>query len=151
MAKNDYFVLLWTCSITAFMCALLTGDPIAFLSWFLNALHQALGGKKNANKITSCIEKTFQGSLRLSSRKVIPIELVSCFILSFITVYFVISLHFHRVSIISCYEIRRIFKCFTDVFRKYSTDAMMVKWYKESPLPPPTISIDNSAYNLHTI
>uniref|UniRef100_A0A672PQW1 Ubiquitin carboxyl-terminal hydrolase 39 n=1 Tax=Sinocyclocheilus grahami TaxID=75366 RepID=A0A672PQW1_SINGR len=42
------------------------GDAVDFLSWFLNALHGALGGTK---KKTSIISKVFQGSMRIFSKK----------------------------------------------------------------------------------
>uniref|UniRef100_A0A671R1W3 ubiquitinyl hydrolase 1 n=1 Tax=Sinocyclocheilus anshuiensis TaxID=1608454 RepID=A0A671R1W3_9TELE len=42
------------------------GDAVDFLSWFLNALHGALGGTK---KKTSIITKVFQGSMRIFSKK----------------------------------------------------------------------------------
>ena len=50
------------------------GDPIAFLSWFLNALHLALGG--TASKSSSIIYKTFRGKLKIYSRKIPPVEMV---------------------------------------------------------------------------
>uniref|UniRef100_A0A8C9VJX3 ubiquitinyl hydrolase 1 n=1 Tax=Scleropages formosus TaxID=113540 RepID=A0A8C9VJX3_SCLFO len=42
------------------------GDAVDFLSWFLNALHGALGGTR---KKSSCITKVFQGSMRIFSKK----------------------------------------------------------------------------------
>ncbi|MFT7805120.1 U4/U6.U5 tri-snRNP-associated protein 2 [Arapaima gigas] len=42
------------------------GDAVDFLSWFLNALHGALGGTR---KKPSCITKVFQGSMRIFSKK----------------------------------------------------------------------------------
>lgn len=48
------------------------GDPIAFLSWFLNTLHLALNGTKKDN--SSIIYKTFRGSMKTYTRKVIPID-----------------------------------------------------------------------------
>lgn len=48
------------------------GDPIDFLSWFLNALHLALkGSNKNDSSI---VFKTFRGSMKTYTRKVIPID-----------------------------------------------------------------------------
>lgn len=47
-------------------------DPIDFLSWFLNALHTALNG--NNKKIDSSIVRCFRGSMRVYSRKMIPLE-----------------------------------------------------------------------------
>ncbi|XP_028515619.1 U4/U6.U5 tri-snRNP-associated protein 2 [Exaiptasia diaphana] len=44
------------------------GDPVDFLSWFLNALHTTLGGSvKKANTI---IFKSFQGRMKIKTRKV---------------------------------------------------------------------------------
>ncbi|XP_015764164.1 PREDICTED: U4/U6.U5 tri-snRNP-associated protein 2-like [Acropora digitifera] len=43
------------------------GDPVEFLSWFLNSLHTTLGGTKKAT--SSVIYKTFQGKMRITSRK----------------------------------------------------------------------------------
>uniref|UniRef100_A0A673JB23 Ubiquitin carboxyl-terminal hydrolase 39 n=1 Tax=Sinocyclocheilus rhinocerous TaxID=307959 RepID=A0A673JB23_9TELE len=42
------------------------GDAVDFLSWFLNALHGALGGTK---KKSSILTKVFQGSMRIFSKK----------------------------------------------------------------------------------
>uniref|UniRef100_A0AAY5EAG2 Ubiquitin carboxyl-terminal hydrolase 39 n=1 Tax=Electrophorus electricus TaxID=8005 RepID=A0AAY5EAG2_ELEEL len=42
------------------------GDAVDFLSWFLNALHGALGGTK---KKTSIVTKAFQGTMRIFSKK----------------------------------------------------------------------------------
>ncbi|TSW89636.1 U4/U6.U5 tri-snRNP-associated protein 2 [Bagarius yarrelli] len=42
------------------------GDAVDFLSWFLNALHGALGGTK---KKPSILTKVFQGSMRIFSKK----------------------------------------------------------------------------------
>ncbi|KAK3514472.1 hypothetical protein QTP70_018689, partial [Hemibagrus guttatus] len=42
------------------------GDAVDFLSWFLNALHGALGGTK---KKPSIVTKVFQGSMRIFSKK----------------------------------------------------------------------------------
>lgn len=49
------------------------GDPIDFLSWFLNALHRALNGTKKRN--SSIIYRSFLGSMRIYSRKIPPTEL----------------------------------------------------------------------------
>ncbi|XP_037068844.1 U4/U6.U5 tri-snRNP-associated protein 2-like [Pollicipes pollicipes] len=49
------------------------GDPVTFLSWFLNALHMALGGTKKRG--SSIVYKTFQGRMRMYSRKMPPTEL----------------------------------------------------------------------------
>ncbi|RWS19617.1 U4/U6.U5 tri-snRNP-associated protein 2-like protein, partial [Leptotrombidium deliense] len=46
-------------------------DALNFLSWFLNSLHTALNGTKKNSTIVS---KTFRGSMKLFSRKVIPIN-----------------------------------------------------------------------------
>lgn len=44
------------------------GDPVDFLSWFLNALHKALNGSKKNN--SSIIYKSFLGSMRIYTRKI---------------------------------------------------------------------------------
>ncbi|KAF9166916.1 hypothetical protein DFQ26_006443 [Actinomortierella ambigua] len=44
------------------------GDPLAFMSWFLNTLHRDLGGTKK--KDSSIIHKTFQGELKIESQKI---------------------------------------------------------------------------------
>lgn len=49
------------------------GDPIAFLSWFLNSLHLALNGTKKDN--SSVVYSTFRGSMRVYSRKILPIDI----------------------------------------------------------------------------
>ncbi|KAJ8676283.1 hypothetical protein QAD02_012070 [Eretmocerus hayati] len=49
------------------------GDPVDFLSWFLNALHIALNGTKK--KDSSIIYKTFLGHMRIYTRKIPPLEL----------------------------------------------------------------------------
>ncbi|XP_015115712.1 U4/U6.U5 tri-snRNP-associated protein 2 [Diachasma alloeum] len=49
------------------------GDPVDFLSWFLNALHLALNGSKKPN--SSIIYKTFLGHMRIYTRKIPPLEL----------------------------------------------------------------------------
>uniref|UniRef100_A0A8P4GGL9 ubiquitinyl hydrolase 1 n=1 Tax=Dicentrarchus labrax TaxID=13489 RepID=A0A8P4GGL9_DICLA len=43
------------------------GDAVDFMTWFLNALHGALGGTKK--KKPSIITKAFQGSMRIFSKK----------------------------------------------------------------------------------
>jgi len=43
------------------------GDPIEFLSWFLNAVHLTLNGTKK--KKSSVVYKTFQGEMKQWSRK----------------------------------------------------------------------------------
>ncbi|RWS13197.1 U4/U6.U5 tri-snRNP-associated protein 2-like protein [Dinothrombium tinctorium] len=48
------------------------GDALNFLSWFLNSLHTALNGNKKEN--SSIIYKAFRGSMKIYSRKVIPID-----------------------------------------------------------------------------
>jgi U4/U6.U5 tri-snRNP-associated protein 2 len=50
------------------------GDPIEFLSWFLNSLHLTLNGTKNEN--SSIIYKTFQGKMKVYTRKIPPVDLV---------------------------------------------------------------------------
>lgn len=51
----------------------LAGDPVEFLAWFLNALHASLGGTKKRN--SSVISQTFQGRMKVYSRKVIPLDI----------------------------------------------------------------------------
>ncbi|KAF0309016.1 U4/U6.U5 tri-snRNP-associated protein 2 [Amphibalanus amphitrite] len=51
------------------------GDPVTFLSWFLNALHMALGGTKKRN--SSIIYKAFQGRMRVYSRRMPPEDLTA--------------------------------------------------------------------------
>jgi hypothetical protein len=50
-----------------------SGDPIDFLSWFLNALHIALNGSKKHD--SSIVYRSFLGSMRIYTRKIPPIEL----------------------------------------------------------------------------
>nr|CAD7424170.1 unnamed protein product [Timema monikensis] len=49
------------------------GDPVEFLSWFLNALHLALNGSKKAD--SSIVYRSFLGHMRIYTRKIPPIEL----------------------------------------------------------------------------
>ena len=44
-------------------------DPVEFLSWFLNNLHLTLGGSKT-KPLSSIIQKTFQGKLRMESQAI---------------------------------------------------------------------------------
>lgn len=44
-------------------------DPVEFLSWFLNNLHLTLGGSKT-KMLSSIIQKTFQGRLRVESQEI---------------------------------------------------------------------------------
>lgn len=48
------------------------GDPIEFLSWFLNSLHLAL--TNNKKKAPSIISKTFRGKMKVYTRKIIPLD-----------------------------------------------------------------------------
>ncbi|KAG0412914.1 hypothetical protein HPB47_009945 [Ixodes persulcatus] len=48
------------------------GDPIDFLSWFLNSLHLALNGTQKRS--SSIVYKTFRGGMNIYSRKVVPVE-----------------------------------------------------------------------------
>lgn len=50
------------------------GDPIEFLSWFLNAMHSALRSVSKGDKNHSIIYKTFRGSMKTYTQKVIPID-----------------------------------------------------------------------------
>lgn len=47
-------------------------DPIQFLSWFLNSLHSGLNGTKKDD--SSIIYQTFRGSMKIYTRKMIPIN-----------------------------------------------------------------------------
>ncbi|XP_065308875.1 ubiquitin carboxyl-terminal hydrolase 39 [Dermacentor albipictus] len=49
------------------------GDPIDFLSWFLNSLHMALNGTQKTS--SSIVYRTFRGGMNVYSRKVIPVEM----------------------------------------------------------------------------
>lgn len=51
---------------------MLKGDPVEFLSWFLNALHLALNGTKKPT--SSIIYKTFLGAMRIHSQRIPPID-----------------------------------------------------------------------------
>lgn len=44
-------------------------DPVEFLSWFLNNLHLSLGGSKT-KALSSIIQRTFQGKLRMESQAI---------------------------------------------------------------------------------
>lgn len=44
-------------------------DPVEFLSWFLNNLHTALGGSKT-KPLSSIIQRTFQGRLRIETQAI---------------------------------------------------------------------------------
>lgn len=44
-------------------------DPVEFLSWFLNNLHLTLGGSKT-KPLSSIIQRTFQGKLRMESQAI---------------------------------------------------------------------------------
>jgi U4/U6.U5 tri-snRNP-associated protein 2 len=44
-------------------------DPVEFLSWFLNNLHLSLGGSKT-KPLSSIIQRTFQGKLRMESQAI---------------------------------------------------------------------------------
>ena len=48
------------------------GDAVSFLSWLLNALHLALGGTKKPS--SSIIYKTFRGSMRIYTKKIMPTD-----------------------------------------------------------------------------
>jgi len=48
------------------------GDPIEFLSWFLNTLHLTLNGSKKPR--SSIIYKTFRGEMKQTSRKLPPTD-----------------------------------------------------------------------------
>lgn len=44
-------------------------DPVEFLSWFLNNMHLSLGGSKT-KPLSSIIQRTFQGKLRMESQAI---------------------------------------------------------------------------------
>jgi len=46
-------------------------DPVDFLSWFLNNLHLTLGGSKT-KPLSSIIQRTFQGRLRIETQAISP-------------------------------------------------------------------------------
>jgi len=48
------------------------GDPVEFLSWFLNALHLALNGKKKVS--SSIIYQSFLGGMKIHSQRIPPID-----------------------------------------------------------------------------
>ncbi|XP_022653381.1 U4/U6.U5 tri-snRNP-associated protein 2-like isoform X1 [Varroa jacobsoni] len=48
------------------------GDPVDFLSWFLNSLHIALNGTNKDS--SSVIYKTFRGRMRVYSKKLFPTD-----------------------------------------------------------------------------
>ncbi|EFX84034.1 hypothetical protein DAPPUDRAFT_187802 [Daphnia pulex] len=48
------------------------GDPVEFLSWFLNALHLALNGTKKPT--SSIIYKSFLGAMKIHSQRIPPID-----------------------------------------------------------------------------
>lgn len=48
------------------------GDPIDFLTWFLNELHRNLRGKKDPN--SSIIYKSFLGQMNVYTKKIPPVE-----------------------------------------------------------------------------
>jgi U4/U6.U5 tri-snRNP-associated protein 2 len=50
------------------------GDPIEFLSWLLNSLHLTLNGTKSPN--SSIIYRSFQGRMKVYTRKIPPVDLV---------------------------------------------------------------------------
>lgn len=51
------------------------GDCVDFMSWFLNTLHSSLGGGKKIS--SSIISKTFRGTMKVYSKKMPPIDMVS--------------------------------------------------------------------------
>jgi len=65
---------MFECYIPVYMCVCL-GDCVEFLSWFLNALHSCLGGSKKSKE--TVISRTFRGKMRIYSRKVPPIDMVT--------------------------------------------------------------------------
>lgn len=51
------------------------GDPVSFLSWFLNTLHIALNGSKKRD--SSVIYSTFQGKMKIYSKRIPHTELTN--------------------------------------------------------------------------
>ena len=51
------------------------GDPVEFLSWLLNSLHLTLNGTKSVT--SSIIYKTFQGQLKIYTKKIAPVDVVN--------------------------------------------------------------------------
>ncbi|XP_013382740.1 U4/U6.U5 tri-snRNP-associated protein 2-like [Lingula anatina] len=49
------------------------GDPLEFMSWFLNSLHLALNGGKKLS--SSIVNKTFRGCMRVYTRKVPAVDM----------------------------------------------------------------------------
>lgn len=48
------------------------GDPVEFLSWFLNTLHLTLNGTKK--RTSSTVYKTFLGSMKIHSQRIPPMD-----------------------------------------------------------------------------
>jgi len=63
-------VVLWSAKRFQFTSQ---GDPIDFLSWFLNALHRALNGTRRQD--SSVVHRTFLGHMRIHTRKIPPVDL----------------------------------------------------------------------------
>ena len=63
--------------LTNLICNVCTlpGDSVEFMSWFLNAMHSALNGTKKLS--SSILNKTFRGKMKVYSKKVPPLEMVS--------------------------------------------------------------------------
>jgi len=69
-------------SLSAFLFVSV-GDSVEFLSWFLNSLHTCLGGTKKSKE--TVISRTFRGRMRIYSRKVPPIDMVTKRLCTFIS------------------------------------------------------------------
>ena len=60
----------WPQSKFHYSLFLLLGDPLEFLSWLLNTLHYALCAGKRKGK--SIVQDTFQGEMKIRTRKLLP-------------------------------------------------------------------------------
>ncbi|GCC42374.1 hypothetical protein chiPu_0026284, partial [Chiloscyllium punctatum] len=73
-----------TFSVVVEYLSAVAGDAVDFLSWFLNALHMALGGNKKKKTI---INSVFQGSMRIFTKKLPPPDLVSSLFLPLLLLF----------------------------------------------------------------
>ena len=64
---NNFVLVIDPCLFMVFYYTL--GDPVEFLSWFLNTLHLALCAK---DKKSSIVHDTFRGEMKIYSRKLPP-------------------------------------------------------------------------------
>ena len=71
-----------------YMCIFLfQGDPVEFLSWLLNTLHYALCAGKR--KLKSQVYQTFQGEMKIYTRKLPPPTEVNTFTYMYIAVFLI--------------------------------------------------------------